>query len=849
MPVCRAFEEPHEGYGGMWRHRRSEKRCDLPRVIHHMMIPAVVVGSMAIAPGLSHASEPGPETPAYFETYVRPILAENCIKCHGESKHKGGLRLDSSAAMLAGGETGPAVVPSQVDESLLIQAIRYGELEMPPDKPLPEASVAVLTAWVAAGAPWPEHAAPIRQAENKITEADRNWWAFQPLEKPVVPTVAGDYWSRNPVDRFVYERLHAEGMRPADEAEKAVLVRRLYFDVIGMPPTPEDVARFVNDPSPYAWELLVDRLLDDPRYGEHWARFWLDLVRYAESDGWNKDSYRPNIWRYRDYVIQAMNDDVPYTDFVRQQLAGDEIEGDDPQNLIATGYLRLGIYEYNQRDAQSHWDDIMNEITDVTGNVFFGLSMSCSRCHDHKFDPLMQKDYFSLRAFFEPLIWRDDIPGATEAEQLAWNEKNKVWEEATAPIRAELDALLNPVHEAKWASTADKFPLEIQACFNKPKSERTSWEHQMAYLVARQFYEEGGGPLSGMSKEDKATLEEINKKLAAFDELKPKPLPEVMSVRDFDGALSPTIIPSDPSLTPVEPKFLAVLASNPVSMDPKFPERSDTSGRRTALAKWIGRDDNPLTTRVIVNRIWQQHFGEGIVPSASDFGHLGQPPSHPALLDWLTATFVENGWRFKALHKTILMSATWRQSVHHPEAAAYLEKDPAEQLLWRQHVRRLRAEQLRDAMLAASGELDPTIGGPSVDDKEPRRALYVKIMRNSPDPLLHAFDVANGLTSVSQRTSTTTPTQALLMINGDYVLGRALKLGGRMRNCGEETCAGALTHGFQLAWGRNPTEAELKRALEYIGVNADTNPSKMISERLVDFSHVLLNSNEFIYVD
>ena len=282
---------------------------------------------------------------------------------------------------------------------------------------------------------------------------------------------------------------------------------------------------------------------------------------------------------------------------------------------------------------------------------------------------------------------------------------------------------------------------------------------------------------------------------------------------------------------------------------PLLPDHPETTGRRTALAQWIGRDDNPLTTRVIVNRIWQQHFGEGIVPSASDFGHLGQPPSHPELLDWLTTNFIEGGWRFKALHKTILMSATWQQSVDHPDATDYLEKDPAELMLWRRNVTRLKAEQLRDAMLAASGELDSQIGGPSVDANTPRRALYVKIKRNSPDPLLHAFDVANGLTSVSQRTSTTTPTQALLMINGDYVLGRATKLGGRMRNCGEATCAGALTHGFRLAWSRNPSDEELKRALDFIGVAAEADPKEMISERLIDFSHVLLNSNEFLYVD
>ncbi len=828
---------------------QTKRLMEVHRTANSLWRWGSAVGMSALGCMTVVASPPAPDSPQFFESEIRPILASSCVKCHGESKQKGGLRLDTSATLLTGGESGAVVVPGNADASLLIQAVRYSDLEMPPNEPLPEKQVAALTAWVNAGAPWPEHGEAVREAANVITEADRNWWAFQPLTDPAVPTDVGDAWSRNAIDRFVYRQLAEKEMVPAPRADKRVLVRRLYFDLLGLPPTPEEVDAFVNDPSPYAYELLVDKLLEDPRYGEHWARFWLDLVRYAESDGWNKDSYRPHIWRYRDYVVNALNDDKPYTTFVQEQLAGDEIGEDDPEDIIATGYLRLGIYEYNQRDAKSHWNDIMNEITDVTGNVFFGLSMSCSRCHDHKFDPLMQRDYFSLRAFFEPLIWRDDIVAATEEEKAAFEIKNAKWEEATTAIRAEMDALVAPVHEKKWASTADKFPLDIQDCFNKPKRERTSWEHQMAYLIVRQFTDEGGGPLAGMSKEDKAKLEELKKSLSAFDELKPEPLPPVMAVRDFDGAIAPTIIPEDASKTPVEPRFLTVLARNNLGEKPRFPDQPNTTGRRTALAKWIGRDDNPLTTRVIVNRIWQQHFGEGIVPSASDFGHLGQPPSHPELLDWLTTRFVEQGWHFKALHKEILMSATWQQSVQHPAAEKYLEKDPAEQLLWRQRVRRLRAEQLRDALLAVSGEMDTKIGGPSVESKVPRRALYVRSKRNSPEPFMYAFDMANGLTSVSQRTITTTPTQALLMINGDYVLARAIKFGGRIRHSGSATCAGALTHGFRLAWGREPTDVELQRALDFIGVDASTNPKEMISARLIDFSHVLLNSNEFLYID
>lgn len=791
--------------------------------------------------------ETTPDSAAYFEQHIRPILASNCVKCHGADKQKGDLRLDSRAALLLGGGEGAAVIPGDLQGSLLIRAIRReGGLEMPPDVPLADGEVKHLEAWVAAGAPWPEHAEPVRESTGEITEADRDWWAFQPLSTPRVPALEGDAWPRNAIDHFVRQRQLAAGITPAPEAEKAVLVRRLYFDLIGMPPTPDQVDRFVKDESPDAWDRLVERLLDDPRHGERWARFWLDLVRYAESDGWNKDSYRPDIWRYRDYVVDAFNQDKPYPEFVREQLAGDEIPGDDPENLTATGYLRLTIYEYNQRDAKGHWDSIMNEMTDVTGNVFFGLSMSCSRCHDHKFDPIPQTDYFSLRAFFEPIVWKDNVPAATEAAQAAWREKQAAWEAASTEIRSRIDALKQPYIDKHEAFISGRFPLDIQACYRKPEAERSSWEAQMAYLVARQCVEESGGPFASMSKEDKAALAALEAELAAHDALKPAPLPTVMTAADHPGALSPTLMPGDLKKTPVPPQFLAVLASNPADRQPVLPEVSGSSGRRTALAEWIGRPENPLTTRVIVNRIWQQHFGEGIVPSASDFGHLGQPPTHPELLDWLTNEFVNNGWRFKHLHRLIVNSATWRQSALHPDAAAMQAKDPEEALLWRARVRRLNAEELRDAMLLASGELDDRIGGPSVGADVPRRGLYVKRMRNTPDALLAAFDAADGLTPVSQRNTTTTPTQALMLINGDYALVRAARLADRILAAEFQSRDEALEFAFRTAWGRAPTDAERHRVLGFIGGAGD---AKMDRDRLVDFCHVLFNSNAFMYVD
>lgn len=665
--------------------------------------------------------------------------------------------------------------------------------------------------------------------------AGEAWWAFQPLAEVAPPPVTSDHVPLNGIDHFVIHRLGQREMTPAPPADRATLLRRLYHDLIGLPPTPDEIDSFLEDSAPNAWERRVDALLDDVRYGEHWATMWLDLVRYSESDGWNQDAYRPHIWRYRDYVVNAFNEDKAFPDFVREQLAGDEMPVDDPDRLDAAGFLRLGIYEYNQRDARGHWDDVMNEMTDTAGDVFLGLSVACARCHDHKFDDITQKDYFRLRAFFEPVIWRDDLKAATQAQRSAYEKQLITWKEATGEIRAEIDALLQPYHDRKWVSTVDKFPLDIQACFHKPENERNSREHQMAYLVSRQFLEEGGGPLKSMSKEDEARYASLKEALAAYDHLKPEPLPPVMTVTTFKGPHAPTIIPDTKGPAEVSPGYLSALAklTEPVV----HPERP-----RTALAEWISDPENPLSTRVIVNRVWQQHFERGLVDTANDFGRKGSPPSHPDLLDWLTREFINQGWSFKQLHRLILTSATWRQSSHHPQAQLCEKRDPEEALLWRAPVRRLQAEAIRDSMLYLSGELLTKAGGPSVDGDVPRRALYVKRFRNDNDTFLHAFDMSPGLKSMAQRNCTTTPTQSLTMINGEYVLDRARKWAGRLREDYDDTSA-LLHNAMRSAWGRQPAPEEMQSAHRFLGDAAEPETSK-----LIDFCHVLFNSNEFLYI-
>ena len=819
-----------------------------------VLTPGDVSGDEAVrlaAGTLPAAADPvaaAAESIEHFEQHIRPVLVAKCVKCHGEDKQEGNLRLDSLSAMLGGGDSGSSVVPFDLDASVILEAIRFESFEMPPSGQLSEKEIRHFEHWIETGAAWPQDDLPLREDSGLITDEDRQWWAFRPLSKPQPPVVPGDRWSRNAVDRFVRQAMAEQNLTPAPPADRRTLVRRIYFDLLGVPPTPEEMDVFLDDPAADAWERLVERLLEDQRYGEHWARIWLDLVRYAESDGWNQDQYRDSIWRYRDYVTRSFNEDKPYSDFVREQLAGDEIEEDDPEHLAAAGFLRLGIYEYNQRDARGHWNDIMNEMTDVVGDVFLGLGMACARCHNHKFDPILQEDYFRLRAFFEPVVWRDDLVYASQQQQDKYQQQLAAWEQATEEIRVEIDALLKPYFDRKWKSTVDKFPLEIQASFHTPVEERTSWDHQMAYLVSRQFWDEGGGPLKNIKKDDEERYEQLQKELAAFDKIKPSPLPSVMTVTDFEGQPSPTVIPEDRDKGPVAPGFLTVLSTPGEESAIRLPQLPHSTGRRTTLAQWIGREDNPLTMRVIVNRIWQQHFGRGLVESPNDFGRKGGLPSHPELLDWLAVTFVEQGGSFKSLHKQILMSETWRQSAHHPDAERQEQLDPAEERLWRAPIRRLRAEQIRNAMLQCSGELKTVVGGPSVDPDQPRRGLYVKSRRNTPEEFLHAFDVADGLTSTADRPSTTTPTQALLMINGEYALARAAATAKRLLSQSASVDE-ILIQAFQLAWGRTAEPHEFDAARRFLELDGEQNPEQVDRDKLADLCHVLFNSNEFLYLD
>jgi hypothetical protein len=789
--------------------------------MHRLTGLLLIVAGLPLTP-ITRAAEPTPAQAGFFENKVRPILAENCFRCHSaaQGKSKGNLTLDSQAGALKGGDTGPAVVPGKPAESLLIKAIRHEEPKMPPKSKLTDEQIAILTEWVKSGALWPGSKAV--RTPGKITDADRQWWAFQPMQTVPPPPVDNADWSANPIDRFIYHRIRAEGLRPAPVADRATLFRRLSFDLHGLPPTPEEVAGFVADPSPTAYERQVDRLLDSPRYGERWARLWLDLVRYAESDGFRIDDFRSEAWRYRDYVIRALNSDKPYNRFIREQLAGDELWPDDPDALTATGYLRHWIYEYNQRDVRTQWDNILNDLTDVTGEVFLGLGFGCARCHDHKFDPILQKDYYRLQAFFAGVLPREDVPLATPEQIAEHRTKLARWEAATAELRQEIDQIEAP-YRAKAAQAAiDKFPPDIQAMIRKPVAEREPLEHQLAELAYRQVHYEFARLEGKLKDDDKQRLVALRKKLTEFNALKPAPLSMGLTVTEVGPTAPPTFVPKK-KLPAVEPGYLTLFDEKPAAVPQAI---GRTTGRRTELARWITRPDNPLTARVIVNRVWQGHFGRGLVATASDYGRLGEQPTHPELLDWLARDFVQNGWSLKKLHRLIVTSAAYRQTATHPAAPEALKKDPDNRLLWKMPTRRLDAEQIRDTILWATGELDPTAGGPGTAPANPRRSIYTTVLRNSRDALLDVFDAPEGFTSTAERNVTTTATQALLMFNSPYMLQRAKALAERIQTGKYADDRERIDALCRLTFGRLPTEKERRRLLAFVhnGSHDDTGP-------------------------
>jgi mono/diheme cytochrome c family protein len=763
------------------------------------------------------AADPQATVDDLFEIHARPLLVAHCIRCHGEAKQEAGLNLATRAGLLAGGDSGPAIVPGKPEESLLLEALRYESLEMPPTGRLDDARIAGIERWVAAGAPWPEGTA--LAPANPITADDRAWWCYQPITNPPVPEPPADLagWCQNEIDRFVSHRLAAEGLEPAAEAPPATLLRRLHYAVTGLPPG-ENVLDETSGGAALrdaaASARLVDDLLASPAYGVQQARFWLDLVRYADSDGYRQDAPRPHAKEYRDYCVRSFNADKPYDRFVTEQLAGDEVDPGNRDAVVATMFLRHWIYEWNQRDVEGQWQKILDDLTETTADVFLAQSLKCARCHDHKFDPLLQKDYYRLQAFFAPFQPTEERPVADPATLASHGEQRQAWAEATLPLRRRLHEIERPVllEHARGEKPA-MFPPEIKALFLRLPDDLAPRERQIVALASRQFQLAPEKIEEWLDEKAATERKELLAQLAAYDSLKPKPLPtQAFAVSDA-GPVAPVIcIPDDRTKTPIEPGFLTLLDSGPATIEPP-PAALGTTGRRTALARWIASPANPLTARVIVNRVWKQHFGHGLSASSSDFGHLGQPPTHPELLDWLASWFIREGWSLKKLHRLILTSATFRQASDRPLDERLTAVDPENRLLWRMHPRRLAGEEIADTVLAAAGAV--ATGTTS------QRAIYKPVRRNAPDPLLAAFDLPDRIQSAGERHNTTTPMQALLLANGGWAHERARSI---LRAIGARSDADLARSLHRRLLGREASPEELAEAEAFVAAYEAVTP-------------------------
>jgi hypothetical protein len=786
----------------------------------------------------------------FFEEKVRPVLVARCLSCHGTDKQKAGLRLDSLVGMLRGGDSGAAIEPGDVEASNLVSAIRHESWEMPPDGKLADDEIAAIVSWVQDGAHWPgsktaaelladglpaadesdAEPAPLfgppqRKQKGVVTDTDRAYWAYQPLRRPPVPPrpngegVADGLLRadvRNPIDLFILDKLAEQGIEPVAEADRTTLARRLFFDLLGVPPQSADIASFVEDRAVDAYERLVDRLLADPRYGERQARRWLDLARYAESDGFRQDAFRPTAWRYRDWCIAAFNADMPFDRFVMAQLAADELFPGDADTLTATGFLRQTPYEYNQVDADAQRREILNEVTDVTADVFLAMGMGCARCHDHKYDPILQRDYFALQAFFTPLVWKDDVPLAVARPPA--DESRRAAADRAAALRRALRAIEESYTDAEAWKGFKRFPPGTQALIQKPRADRTPYEEQIVQLATRQL----SFQRKMLLEADREPYDAIEKELDALKTqgLLPPPIPTTLTVCDVGPFSPPTTIPGKQSLGEIEPRVPTVLGGAALTDEPLAGEdgKPVSTGRRAALAKWLASADNPLTARVFANRLWQWHFGRGLVGTASDFGVLGEQATHPELLDWLAASFLESGWSVKHLHRLIVTSSAYRRGSRAAVAgtSAGPTADPANRLLWRQNPRRLDAEQVRDAALSVAGQLDGQAGGPSVPPSKPRRAIYTTVIRNTRDDLCDLFDGADPYASCARRNATTTPLQALYLVNGEWMLARARALALAIDKLGTADDRQVAAEAMRRVNGREPEAARLDECAAFL---------------------------------
>ncbi|MBN9524088.1 PSD1 domain-containing protein [bacterium] len=912
--------------------------------------------SLAVALVILVASPAAAQQPvddAFFEAKVRPLLAQHCQNCHGKDKHKGELRLDTKAGFDKGGDAGPA-------KELILPAVRYdGDLKMPPKGKLPDADVAVLEAWVKGGAPWPADKGPAAGGTKDVFDIAaraKAHWSFQPVRRVGPPDVRNPKSEvRNPIDAFLLAKLVEKGLTFAPPADPRTLIRRATFDLTGLPPTPEEVEAFAADRDPLAYEKLVDRLLASPAYGERWGRHWLDLARYAETFGHEFDFELPDAWRYRDYVVRALNADVPYNQFLTELLAGDLLPRPrrnptdrSNESLTATGFWWLGEAKHSPVDSRAEFADRVDNQIDAFGKAVLGLTLACARCHDHKFDPVSTKDYYALFGVLSSSRYhRADVSDQAQAVRLldelkasgrhepaggvpdgaknqpvdAWREKAVAFERFDAGWRDRWDA----AGLAFRPEAGDSFPHSGRETAKLAGALRSpTFVIDKQYLAVRAAGEKGRARLvlNGLQLIQNpiygGLAQEVNKSdslhWVVFDLKMWKGQPAYLELLDDGpGFIAVTEAwfadappPAAPGRVPLPPTDDATKAMEAKLPPPVFsPTIRDAAGRnekiavrgnqkapgaeapraflevfdktplpgpgsgRLELAKKVTDPTNPLVPRVLVNRLWKHHFGEGIVRSPDDFGYQGQPPTHPELLDWLAAEFVEGRWTLKRMHRLMLLSTAYRQASRAtPEQAALaVTADPQNKLLHRQNVRRLEAEAIRDAILAVSGRLDRTVGGPGVLphltehqvgrgrpasgplDGNGRRSLYLAVRRNFLNPMFVAFDYPTPFTAIGRRTVSNVPAQALVMLNNPFVIQQADLWARRVLAEPGLSADARVARMYASAFGRAPSADERATARAFVAEVSRETGRPDDPKAWADLAHALFNAKEFIFLD
>jgi hypothetical protein len=857
-----------------------------------------------------------PDKKPVFEQDVLPILKAHCVKCHGGEKPKAKLNLGSIAGMLKGGESGPVLVPGSADKSLLFEMVSKGE--MPPAKEkikLTADQVAVLKGWIEGGAAASAKVAETNELGHLVSDQDRRFWAFQKPIRPPVPQVRHRDRVRTPIDAFILAKLEEKGLTLAPDADRLALIRRAALDLLGLPPSPEQVETFLADTRPDAYERLIDRLLASPHYGERWGRHWLDAAGYADTIGGDNDPgqafLRESMWRYRDYVVRSLNDDKPYNRFLMEQLAGDEMEDwrsaptltpHHQELLVATGLLRTSVdhtFEDELNRPFERYQVLHDTIENLASNLL-GLTVACARCHDHKFDPIPQVEYYRLLACLKPAYnpeaWiqpqNRHCADVSPKEKLAIQRHNAVIGQKVADINKQLADLYRPVLlslvEAKFATLPVVLRADLRTALSTEESKRSEVQKYLAEKLGPTVKVPDTEVMNAMKQADKVQVDVLQREVAVLNSHR-QSYGKIQAICEPGKGAPPTyVFRRGNLLTPgpeVQPGFLSVLTdSGSPAVIPAPPAEAKSSGRRTAWARWLTRPDHPLTARVFVNRVWQHHFGEGIVATPDNFGHLGSRPTHPELLDWLATEFVRSGWKIKDLHRLIVTSSVYRQSSvvgqafqpdnnggSQPGKADLL--DPGNQLLWKMRLRRLESEAIRDAVLAVSGKLDGTVGGPPVPIEPKadgfvvvsaqglpsatapwRRSLYLLARRNYNLSLLSVFDQPVMATNCTRRISSAVPLQSLTLLNDAFMLEQADHFAARVAAAAGDSLNGRIKLAFRLAFARQPTANELAASAELVEKVSQTytreklTPAEANLKGLAKLCHMLMCANEFLYV-